>query len=202
MAYQDDNPFYSSVPVTTPTAHPYHDPLALTPYQHGTIPARVLPEVPCSVNAFFEVAGMKAQATGRGWTPSEAATNLRDTIAETKAVLAPPAAPESLAKRLSHYAACAMQKAIEEGDHDRVGQIGEAVALVTRGSVWQHPENETLCMVWDHEAVDPMYVTIEGFCGCAQGKWNCAHAMAVWFAKRCDALSDRSESSGMHTIND
>lgn len=53
--------------------------------------APVLPESPCSVNAVFELGGYgRLQATGRGFTPQQAAENLRDTIEATRAALLPP----------------------------------------------------------------------------------------------------------------
>lgn len=77
----------------------------------------VLPEAPCSVNGFFKVAGYdrEFQATGRGLTALEAATNLHETIAATRHALAP-AAPPTRTERLAALMAIRLEQigAIED----------------------------------------------------------------------------------------
>lgn len=107
--------------------------------------SQTTPEALCSVNIRFQIPGYAdfGQATGRGDTPEQAARNLTETIAATKAALAPAPAPQTellSAPRtreqiLAGLLTCGMQKAVAKGDMGLVERLAKAAALVLSASV-------------------------------------------------------------------
>ena len=95
------------------------------------VPA-LLPDVPCSVNGFFEVEGYgRLQATGRGWTPEEAAENLIGTMDAVRQRLAP-VEPSSVEK-VGTTLACWLTKAINREDWGLVERLSKGAAIVLAG---------------------------------------------------------------------
>lgn len=170
-----------------------HDPVALFGPGPSLLSMPQLPEAPCSINMFFEVNGMKGQATGRGDTPKKAVANLQETMEEARRAFAPPVPQLTMAQRLAKYAACAIEKAIEREEYDRLSCIGEAVALAARGSVYADPSRPNVFIVWDHVGIDRVFVKENGHCDCVEDRWRCAHSMAVWFAKRVGMVGSADE---------
>lgn len=114
-------------------------PMALLPQQgvHRQAP----PEMFCSVNGFFYVGdkGDKFQATGRGFTPAEAAQNLKETMAATLEALAPPVvaapAPQSREAQIAALLTCGLRKAMQVNDMGLVERLAKAAAIVLSGGV-------------------------------------------------------------------
>ena len=154
-----------------------------------TPPTATMPEAPCSVNLFFEVEGYgKAQATGRGLTPTEAAANLQGTIAATRAALAPvPVEPpvRSMEARLSTLLACGLDKAWTKGDEGLGERLVKAARLVRSGAV-QPGNREGLLTVRSSQSNDHWYEVEGSTCTCqdwtrhaqAGGKHCCKHVLA------------------------
>lgn len=118
-------------------------PLALL-HQHHPEAKRPVPvaptlaEAPCSVNMFFEVEGVgKAQATGRGFTPAEAAANLIGTIESVRTALLPPPIPalKTRTEQLATLLACWLGKAVERADFGLCERLGKGATLVLAGMV-------------------------------------------------------------------
>lgn len=174
----------SVTPVSTPV--PGHDPVALFSNSPALLSLPQLPEAPCSVNCFFEVNGMKAQATGRGRTPKEAADNLRDTIKETMAAFSDTL---SFPKRIAQCVARWIKNAAEQEAWEDIARIGVAASLVVRGHVFDHPDADDMYVVWGHDDVDQYFVHKVTGCGCGEpGGWNCEHGKAVLLAQTCNAI--------------
>jgi len=174
----------SVTPSSTPV--PAHDPVALFSNGPALLSYSQLPEAPCSVNCFFEVNGMKAQATGRGRTPKEAAEHLRGTVKETIAVFHEPLSFED---RIARCIAKWIKIAAENDDWEAIERIGIAASLVVRGHVFEHPDAHDMHVVWGHDEVDQYFVHKKTGCGCGDpGGWACEHGKAVSIAQTCDAV--------------
>lgn len=154
---------------------------------------RRLPDAPCSVNLFFKLDGYprEAQATGRGWTPAEAADNLAATIEQVRARLAPPPAP-TLAERIGKE----LSRALEKVGHDREKWLrcSDAALMVIRGAVYAEAGGY---VVWDNGEAVPYHLAQCGPCTCNDAQahagktpYYCTHQMALWFALKCDGLAD------------
>lgn len=99
--------------------------------------SRMLPETPCSVNVRFSLKGYcdSAQATGRGWTPAEAASNLKATIDATRAALEAPTLP-TLGSLLEKGLACAVTR----NDPKLAQRLMKAAWYVQQGAVTCDPD--------------------------------------------------------------
>lgn len=163
-----------------------HNPIALYGQGPSLLSLPELPEAPCSVNCFFELGTMKAQATGRGRTPQEAAKNLRDTIDETQKVLGNQL---TFSAKLGKYIGRLVTEASEQGNWHLIERIGLAASLVTHGSVFAHPEDDAMYVVWDHEEIEQEFVHQTAGCECDGLRgWQCEHGLAVIIALHCDAV--------------
>ena len=153
-----------------------------------------LPEAACSVNLRFDVPGYadRAQATGRGASPAEAAAHLRETIDATRLALAPPA-PPMREEQLAHLLASGLAKATAQADYGLVERLAKAAALVLSGAV-EATDSPAVMAVRSQTAADHWYeVTLSGFvCTCKD--WShaaqaghmrpCKHGLAVAFSTR------------------
>ena len=148
----------------------------------------VLPEAACSVNLFVEIEGHgRAQVTGRGFTPGEAADNLVQTIASVRAVLAPtppPAPPtrtEQVAALLAKWLACAMAK----GDTGLAERVMKAAALVLGDKVTLGEDGQHRVSSLTNSA---LYVVADGACTCPDAQHHperaCKHRLSTELAKR------------------
>ena len=168
-----------------------------------------LAEAPCSVNVRFRVHGYldAGQATGRGFSPEEAAENLRRTIEATRAALAPPpAVPLPLANRTTRLAlllACGTEKALVRGDRALIERLAKAYLLVIDGKV--EPASEEIpCLryhVGSQQPDGPIY-EVEGLtCTCYDSRhhaadetrYACKHSLGVLY---CQRLTEQEDQGG------
>ena len=157
-------------------------------------PPAALPESPCSVNAYLHIPGIadRVQVTGRGMTAHEAAANLRDLIAETKAVLAPPQALPQPApaiadrtQQIGALLACGLKKATKKGDWTLVERLGKAAALVLSDAV-SLGEREGMLAVQSQSHPDHYYEVDGIACSCPDFEMHvrtpnyyCKHGLAA-----------------------
>lgn len=171
-------------------------------HNHFLIPATpatpAQPEAACSVNVFFEVEGYgRAQATGRGSTASEAATNLHATITATKQALeAPPVVSQEA--RLGALLTCGLKKAVTKQDWGLVERLTKAAALVLAEAV-SPGEREGMLAVKSLTHPEQYYEVDGTACSCkdyehrhAQGEktFFCKHALAVLLYRRLETKGE------------
>ncbi|HEY5865106.1 MAG TPA: SWIM zinc finger family protein [Candidatus Tectomicrobia bacterium] len=170
-------------------------PQSFNGHNHLVLPAMTtppaLPESPCSVNVFFEIEGYgRAQATGRGLTADEAASNLRETVMATKKALeAPPVV--SMEARLGALITCGMQRATKKGDWALVEKLANAAAIVLSGAV-EPGEREGLTAVRSQKNPETWYSVEENTCTCPAWehavrkgeKQPCKHVLAAHLSAR------------------
>lgn len=107
--------------------------LETTPLPPVTPPG--LPEAPCSVNTHVDVAGLRIQITGRGYTGDEAALNFRDTLAAMRVALETPAPALDPEETLGEVATRWMAHVAQQGDVASLERLTKALALVVMGHV-------------------------------------------------------------------
>lgn len=166
-----------------------------TPLTTHTVPDGAwLPEAACSVNLFFEIDVRygKAQATGRGATPAEAARNLHETIEATRQALAPqlPTREEALAALLAK----GLAKAVSKEDWGLCERLSKSAALLLSGAV-QPTDSPAITAVRSATHPDTWYEVAGTVCSCknsvqhvqaGDSHYLCKHALAVLLARKID----------------
>lgn len=167
-----------------------------TKVQHHDTPApTMLPEAPCSVNMKFAVGvtGECAQATGRGATAQEAATNLKATVDATRAAFAPPA-PLSREEQVGRLLACGLSKAVAKGDTQLCERLMKGALLVLAGAV--EPGNRGGVMAVRSQRDSATWYEVEGrTCSCPdarrhqqdEARYCCKHVCAALFVTKITA---------------
>lgn len=160
----------------------------------------VLPEAPCSVNAYLDLPVIgRTQVTGRGQTGEEAATHFSATAQAIMQRFPRPEAPTppTLGELLTKWLA----KAAAQGDMALAARIGEGALLYLAGLVDALPLTTTDCSWLAHYAVtSPHFADVahavaldleqrQHVCDCPWGgeAAPCAHVIAARLALKLTA---------------